>query len=119
MTQNIAGPFYSNCLLGAVKAKIRHPFKIKITVVPRSEGGCPHFLWSDGSYDYDFGVERYLAGMQVLLFRGYVRQRDLGFNKKYKEQMSRRWNRTDNHGKAYSLCRRLSEGEKIDAKNRC
>ena len=49
----VKGPFLSNCLLEAAKAKIRHPFKVKVTVVPRSEARCPHFLWSDGEYDYD------------------------------------------------------------------
>ena len=85
----IKGPFWSNCLFEAVKAKIKHPFMVKVTIVPRSEANCPHFLWSDGEYDYDFGVERRLTGIQILLFRGYIRRRKLGFNKKYKERMRR------------------------------
>ena len=44
----VKGPFWSNCLLEAVKAKIRHPYKVKVTAVLRSEARCPHFLWSDG-----------------------------------------------------------------------
>ena len=89
----IKGPFWSNCFLEAAKAKIRHPFKVKVTVVPRSEARCPHFLWSDGRYDYDFGVERRLVGAQILLFRGYIRRRGLGFNQKYKERMRKAWRR--------------------------
>ena len=85
----IKGPFWSNCLFEAVKAKIKHPFMVKMTIVPRSEANCPHFLWSDGEYDYDFGVERRLTGVQILLFRGYIRRHKLGFNKKYKERMRR------------------------------
>lgn len=89
----IRGPFRSNCFLEAVKAKIRHPFKVNVMVVPRSEAGCPHFLWSDGEYDYDFGVEQRLSGAQILLFRGYIRRRELGFNQRYRELMRRMWNR--------------------------
>ena len=88
-TEIIKGPFWSNCLFETLKAKIKHPFIVKVTIVPRSEANCPHFLWSDGEYDYDFGVERRLTGVQILLFRGYIRRRKLGFNKKYKERMRR------------------------------
>lgn len=87
----IKGPFWSNCFLEAAKAKIRHPFKVRLTIVPRSEAKCPHFLWSDGEFDYDFGAERRLSGPQILLFRGYIRRRALGFNQKYKERMRKAW----------------------------
>lgn len=90
MCEIVRGPFWSNCLLEALKAKTLHPIKVKITVVPRSEAGCPHFLWSDGEHDYDFGVERRLTGLQILLFRGCVRRRGLGFNARYKSSMARR-----------------------------
>jgi hypothetical protein len=83
----VKGPFLSNCLLEAAKAKIRHPVKTKITAVLHSEAGCTHFLWSDGQNDFDFGVDRRLVGPQVLLFRGYIRQHELGFNQEYKERM--------------------------------
>ena len=88
--KNVKGPFYSNCFFEAIKAKIRHPIKVKITLVPQSEAGCPHFLWSDGLYDYDFGIERHLTGFHIFLFRGYIRRRGLGFNEKYKARMRRK-----------------------------
>ena len=88
--KTVKGPFLSNCLLEAVKAKIRHPVKTKITAVLHSEAGCPHFLWSDGEYDYDFGVEQRLSGAQILLFRGYIRRYTLGFNRKYKQMRQAR-----------------------------
>ena len=77
--------FYSNCLVEMIKAKIKNP-KIKITYIsPRiNEVFYPHWLWSDGINDYDFGIEKELRGLQVLWFKGYIRQRNLGFNKKYK-----------------------------------
>ena len=77
--------FYSNCLLEAVKAKIRNP-KIKITYLPPTinECFCPHFMWSDGKSDYDFGVERYLRWYERFWVKGQIRERRLGFNKKWK-----------------------------------
>ena len=90
-TQIISHDYYSNCMIEAIKFKLRNFKNVKITVVAPwyNEVFCPHFLWSDGEYDYDFGVERRLTGVQILLFRGYIRLRKLGFNKKYKERMRR------------------------------
>ena len=85
-TEIIKGPFYSNCLLEATKAKLKNPKKIKITLVPKSEARCPHFLWSDGKYDYDFGAERKIKC--YLFFKGYIRKRTLGFNEEYKKRMN-------------------------------
>ena len=68
----------------------KNPFKVKITIVYKSEANCPHFLWSDGEYDYDFGVEEHLKGLQIFWFKGYIRKRKLGFNLKYKELMKKR-----------------------------
>ena len=45
---------------------------------------CPHFLWSDGKNDYDFGTERYLKWYERLWFKGEVRKRNLGWNNKWK-----------------------------------
>lgn len=89
----VKGPFKSNCFMEAMKAKLRHPFRTKITMVPHSEANTVHFLWSDGEYDYDFGVERYLSGLQILWFEGYIRRRGLGFNEKYKASMAKRHSR--------------------------
>lgn len=89
----VTEPFYSNCFLEAVKAKIRHPLSTKITVVRRSEAGCPHFLWSDGVNDFDFGVERHLTGLQKIWFRGYIRKRNAGFNEHYKRLMKSKYNK--------------------------
>ena len=74
-------------MLEALKAKIRHPFKVKITFIPKSEKGSCHFMWSDGEADYDFGVERDIKLYEVLWFKGEIRKRSLGFNEKYKEKM--------------------------------
>ena len=91
MTENIKGPFYSNCLVEAIKQKIKHPIKTKITVVRKSEAGCPHFLWSDGKFDYDFGTDRWLDGFERAWFEGYIHRRALGYNERYKRRMEKRW----------------------------
>ena len=82
--------FYSNCMIEALKRKIADPKNIKITVVFKSEARCPHFLWSDGKNDYDFGVEKRLRWWEIFWFKGSIRKRNLGFNQKYKEKMKKR-----------------------------
>ena len=86
----ISKDFYSNCLFEALKAKLKNP-KVKITYVSPfvNEVFCPHFLWSDGKSDYDFGIERYLKLHERLWFKGHIRQRALGFNEKYKRAVIR------------------------------
>ena len=79
--------FYSNCFIETMKAKLKDPKNIKITIVPKSEKGNPHFLWSDGKHDYDFGIEEHLPWYRIFWFKGHIRQRALGFNEKYKAQM--------------------------------
>ena len=87
MKAKLTGEFYSNCLLEAIKAKLRDWKNVKLTYIPPryNEVFCPHFLWSDGIYDYDFGyVEKQLKWYQIFWFKGRIRQRALGWNKKWK-----------------------------------
>ena len=78
--------FYSNCFIEAVKAKIKSPKRVRLTYLSPliNEVFCPHWMWSDGEYDYDFGVERYLKWYERLWFKGCIRKRALGFNEKWK-----------------------------------
>lgn len=77
--------FYSNCFIEMVRAKIKNQ-KITITYLPPTinECFCPHWLWSDGVNDFDFGVERYLKWYERVWFKGCIRKRNLGFNSKWK-----------------------------------
>ena len=70
-----------------LKAKLKNPKQVKITYVSPfdNEVFCPHFLWTDGKNDYDFGIERHLPLYKVLFFKGHIRKRNLGFNQKYKK----------------------------------
>ena len=49
-----------------IKHKIKDWSKIKVTYIPSkyNEVFCPHFLWSDGEYDYDFYKELYDLGVE-------------------------------------------------------
>lgn len=78
--------FYSNCLFEAVKHKLKDWENVKITYIPAKYNVmyCPHFLWSDGKYDYDFGVERNLKWYEVIWFKGEIHCRNLGWNEKWK-----------------------------------
>lgn len=89
----ISNDYYSNCLIEAVKAKLKNWKQIKITYVSPfyNEVFCPHILWSDGEYDYDFGNEG--KGDQGILnwtlHEGHIRKRQLGYNQKYKDTCKR------------------------------
>ena len=85
----ISKDYYSNCMIEAVKAKIKDWKHVKITYVSPfiNEVFCPHFLWSDGEYDYDFGIEG-LGARGIIdwtIHKGHIRRRGLGFNQRYKE----------------------------------
>lgn len=63
----------SNCLIEALKAKIKNP-KVVIHTFPAKVNGhkiIPHFWWSLGDIGYDFKNES--KTKQVLLFKGKIR----------------------------------------------
>lgn len=86
--------FKSNCLIEAVRYKLKNWRDVKITYIsPRiNEVRTPHFLWSDGVNDYDFGTNAYLKWYQRFWFKGSIRTRELGFNIKYKDRRKRNGN---------------------------
>lgn len=81
--------YYSNCFIEAVKAKLKAWKKITITPLYHlliMKCSVPHFLWSDGEYDYDFGYEHKLPLIFAwTLHKGHIRRRALGFNQRYKD----------------------------------
>ena len=78
--------FYSNCFMEAIKHKLKDWKHVKITYIPPryNEVFCPHFLWSDGENDYDFGVERHIRWWEIIWFKGEIRKRKLGWNQRWK-----------------------------------
>lgn len=93
----ISKDYYSNCLIKALKAKIKNWKNVKLTFVSPfdNEVFCPHVMWTDGKYDYDFGNEG--KGDQGILnwtlHKGHIRKRNLGFNDKYKK-VCKKWAKT-------------------------
>ena len=89
MEEIISKDYYSNCVIEAVKAKLKDWKHIKLTFVSPfdNEVFCPHVLWSDGEYDYDFGFEGRMEPFIKIwtLHKGHIRKRELGFNQRYKE----------------------------------
>ena len=83
--KNITKPFYSNCFREAVRAKLKNWKNVKIQFAPPwvNEVFCPHFLWTDGKYDYDFGVNKVIKWYQIFCFKGTIRRRRLGWNNEW------------------------------------
>ena len=93
--EQVGKEFYSNCLIQALKHKL-HNKDVKITVIhPKyRKTFSPHFLWSDGTNDYDFGVDYKLKWYQVICYKGRIRKRPLGWNEKYKDNLIKRYNKS-------------------------
>ena len=85
----ISDEYYSNCMIEALKAKIKNR-NVKIYFCkPRiTENGhfqMGHFMWSDGKADYDFSdfEENGLPPYRTLIFKGAIRKFEHGFAEKY------------------------------------
>lgn len=79
--------FYSNCLIEAVKAKLRNP-KIKMMYCPAyfNEVPCPHWMWTDGSKEYDFSTGL-LHWWQWIWHKGRIREYHSGTYSRYVSAM--------------------------------
>ena len=66
--------FYSNCLLEAIKAKIKNP-KIKIMYLPAflNEVPCPHWMWLDEEGEHDFHYKGGLPWYKWIWHKGHIR----------------------------------------------
>lgn len=81
MSDVISKEFYSNCFIEAVKAKIKNPIKVKIKCIPANlnETFCPHFMWHDGEYTYDFWTNGLASPLQFVLYKGVIRKNEYGY----------------------------------------
>lgn len=87
--------YVSNCLIEALKAKIRNPnvtiYFCKPRITENNHFQTFHFMWSDGIADYDFSDDDRIEHFsQMLLFKGAVRQFELGFAEKYSQYRNKR-----------------------------
>ena len=99
----VSKDFYSNCLIESIKAKIKHPMNVHIMFINPflNDSFCPHFMWSDGKYDYDFGgckydentPELFMMFKEWTIHKGHIRQRPLGSNKKWKQYITEKHKR--------------------------
>lgn len=73
--------YYSNCLIEAIRAKLKNPKKVKIKYIPAhlNEVFCPHIMWHDGKYTYDFYAKGYLKPFQRLWHKGHIRKSEYGY----------------------------------------
>lgn len=77
----MVGEYYSNCLIEALKAKVRWKNKIKLIYIPARKNGiyCPHVMWHDlvdntiKDFHAEYGyVEKWY---NFFLFKGHIRCR--------------------------------------------
>lgn len=71
--------FYSNCLLEAVKAKLKDWKDIKIFYIPKkfNDTKCFHFMWKNTKTNetFDFKAEKALSSpLKLLYFKGHIRK---------------------------------------------
>lgn len=65
---------YSNCLIEAIKAKIKNPKKVKIYLYPREINNNEiHFYWVENNTAYHFTKNN---SKSVILFEGKVKSYD-------------------------------------------
>ena len=82
----VSGEYCSNCLIEAVKAKLKDWPRVKIYFCKPTRSRMFHFMWTDGSADFDFsdnGVNGELPWYKCLRFQGRVRRFKLGFAADY------------------------------------
>ena len=89
MSEKITKEFYSNCLFEAIKTKIKHPVKTKIKYLPAhlNEVYCPHWMWHDGEYTYDFYRQGKLKWYQFFWHKGYIRMNEYHYYEKVLKAM--------------------------------
>lgn len=75
--QNMKDEFYSNCLIEAIKAKIKYKNDIKVILLKLDNGLC-HFVWYDRRFNtiHDFQqIETVKHWYNLLWFKGRLRDR--------------------------------------------
>lgn len=90
----ITKQYYSNCLVEAIKAKLKNKSVKIFFCKPQTINSFQlcHFMWTDGKADYDFsdkGIED-LPWYRSFWFKGAIRKFDLGFASRYSMQRNRK-----------------------------
>ena len=76
--------FYSNCLIEALKAKIKHPIKTKIRMVVIPDSLIPHFIWVNNNTIKEFGNVDVgdIKWYKSFLYKGYIQKHNISFYQK-------------------------------------
>lgn len=91
----ITEKFWSNCLVEAIKARLRDKdvriYFCKPQFTKNRKFQMAHFMWTDGKADYDFSDDDRdrLPWYKSFWFDGAIRQFDYGFAKRYSEYRNR------------------------------
>lgn len=78
--KNATGDYYSNCMIEAIRAKIKWKNQIKIIFLPpwKNDAFCCHFMWHDLADNNlkDFHNVTYMPHWwSNICFKGYIRVR--------------------------------------------
>ena len=78
---DMTGEYWSNCLIEALKAKIKHGKEIKLIFIPpwKNDVFCPHLMWhdlvDDNIKDFHGGAGYIQHWYEDFLFKGHIRCR--------------------------------------------
>lgn len=77
--------FHSNCLIEAVRAKLKNPKKVRVLYIPArlTPSGCFHFMWTDGEKEYDFNRCGHVPWHKWAWHEGRIRTHRLGCYDRY------------------------------------
>ena len=62
---------YSNCLIEALKAKIKDPKRVKIIYLNKKLNGCRHFMWTESNTVNHYEAE---SKYDSFLFQGHIKK---------------------------------------------
>lgn len=96
--------YLSNCLIEAIKAKLRHPKTVKLYFCKPKWGihfQNLHVMWDDGEYSYDFSdtLDTQLLWWECFLYLGHIRKFKQGTSERYSKFRNRR--KSNEKGKSY------------------
>lgn len=77
----VSKKYYSNCLIEALKNKLKHPFSTKVYFI-KNKNQSFHVMWSDSNFDFDFSDSNGNV-KRNFIYEGYVRQFKKGFIQEY------------------------------------
>ena len=76
-------PYWSNCIIEAIRAKRRDPSVRFIMIWPwQNEVWCPHLMWTNGVFEYDFHATN-VPMLGWIWYKGHIRVKPVGWASSY------------------------------------